>query len=334
MAGMGRRPFLQLVATWTGLGAATQVRAATESPRPGAPAALLSMFKPGVRYRMPAVFGPAPGPRQKGDGTPWKPEETGTMHSHSIAVRYLTQRAKLLRLLPPGFSLRGDPVVTVSFSYFGNLYWLAGRGYGIVGVRFPVIYTGKTETITGTFCPVMWEGIPDACLTGREELGFPKLFADISPISYDAQQGTASGNAAWFGHRFVDIEARGLREAAAPATSPSDAALFLKYMPRTSVSGKEGADVAYVTTSQPAPGASGSASAIDFSGVRDYRRWTAQGGSVVWRRATFQQLPTTYHVINGLADLDIVSFVGAEMTQYSAPGISVWVNNMRAVEPA
>ena len=331
---LGRRPFLQSVATWTGLAAATRASAAAESPHPRSSAALLSMFKPGVRYRMPAVFGPAPGPRQKGDGTQWKPEETGTMNSHSITVRYLTQRAKLLALLPPGFSLRGDPVVSVSFSYFGNLYWLAGRGYGIVGVRFPVVYTGKTETITGTFCPVMWEGIPDAILTGREELGFPKLFADISQISYDAQQGTASGNATWFGHKFVEIEARGLTEVPAPAAQSDGASLFLKYMPRTSVSGKEGADIAYVTTSQPVPGTAGSASPINLSGVKNYKRWTTQSGSVLWRRATFEQLPTTYHVINGLANLDVVSYLGAEMTQYSAPGISVWANGMRAVEPA
>jgi hypothetical protein len=32
-------------------------------------------FRPHVRYRMPVMFGPAPGPRQKHDGTPWTAEE-------------------------------------------------------------------------------------------------------------------------------------------------------------------------------------------------------------------------------------------------------------------
>src|SRR5450631_2236672 len=101
MTKWGRRPFLQLLAMWTGLDAAARLNAA-ESSQPRTSTALLSMFKPGVRYRMPTVFGPAPGPRQKGDGTQWKAEETGTMHAHDITVRYLTQHAKLLTLLPPG----------------------------------------------------------------------------------------------------------------------------------------------------------------------------------------------------------------------------------------
>src|SRR5579883_2609363 len=142
-------------------------------------------LKPGVRYRMPVVFGPAPGPRQKADGTPWKPEETGTMSCQWLAVSYLTRAAQLERLLPPGFALRGDPVLTVSLSFFDKLYWLAGRGYGIVIVDFPVTYNGRSEVIEGTFCPVLWEGIPDAILTGREELGFPKLFGDIPRLSWD-----------------------------------------------------------------------------------------------------------------------------------------------------
>jgi hypothetical protein len=292
-------------------------------------------FKPGTRYRMPAVFGPAPGPRQKADGTPWKPEETGTMRSQWMTVSYLTQRAKLERLLPPGFALRGDPVVSVSLSFFNDLYWLAGRGYGIVIVDFPVVYTGKTETIQGTFCPVMWEGVPDAILTGREELGFPKLFADIPEITLDRERGAASGQASWFGHKFFDIELHSLAPAHGDKKLPGGggAAMYYKYMPRTSIGGKEARDVAYVTTSLPPPGSAGDVSPIKF-GDSDFKKWTAKGGKVSWNRATFQQLPTTFHVVNGLADLDIVEYVGAEMIEFSAPGIAVSANTMRAVEPA
>jgi hypothetical protein len=56
------------------LGAATQVSVSRISAA-GSPAALLSIFKPGVRYRMPAVFGPAPGPRKR-RWNAGKPEET------------------------------------------------------------------------------------------------------------------------------------------------------------------------------------------------------------------------------------------------------------------
>jgi len=291
-------------------------------------------IKPGVRYRMPVVFGPAPGPRQKADGTPWTEQESGTMNAQWLAVSYLTQAAKLERLLPPGFRLRGDPVVTVNFAFFSNLYWLAGRGYGIVMVEFPAAYRGKVETIDGRFCPVMWEGQPDAIMTGREELGFPKMFADIPAIEGSIASGSISGQASWFGHKFFEIEAQGLKpvDGAKGLPGAPGPQMFYKYMPRTSIGGREGADVAYVTTSLDPPGQGRADSSIDFSKYR-FKKWLGSG-SVNWHRATFEQLPTTFHIVNGMADLDILSYVSAEIVEFSGPGIGVSVNHQRAVEPA
>lgn len=292
-------------------------------------------LKPGVRYRMPIVFGPAPGPRQKADGTPWKPEETGTMNCQWMTVSYRTRRDKLENILPPGFALRGEPVVHVSLSFFRNLYWLAGRGYGILYVEVPVVYTGKGETIEGSFCPALWEGIPDAILTGREELGFPKLFADIPDLRVDKQKGTAGGEASWFDFKFFDIELHGLTETAGEKKLPGagGAALFYKYVPRTGIGGMGGSDVTYATTSQPLPGTPSDSSPIKFSDA-NFKKWKAEGGSVKWHRAAFEQLPTTFHVVNGLADLDILEYSGAEMIEFSAPGIAVSAGTFRAVEPA
>ncbi|MHB9842116.1 hypothetical protein Q8F57_045970 [Paraburkholderia terrae] len=77
--------------------------------------------------------------------------------------------------------------------------------------------------------------------------------------------------------------------------------MFYKYMPRSGSNGG-GCDIAYVTTSQPMPGAAGDTSPIKFDHA-NFRKWKGSGGSVKWNRATFQQLPTTFHVVNGLADL-------------------------------
>lgn len=291
-------------------------------------------FKTGVRYRMPAVFGPAPGPRQKADGTPWMPEETGTMNCQWMTVSYLTRPAMLERLLPPGFALRGAPVVSVSLAFFDNLYWLAGRGYGIIYVDVPVRHAGKTETIAGAFCPVLWEGIPDAILTGREELGFSKLFADIPRLRVDVPRGEAGGEASWFGWKFFEIQLHGLQETAGDKRLPGadGPALHFKYMPRTSIGGREGKDLAYVTSSQPMPGAAGTASPIKFEDS-DFKKWKGSG-AVRWHRSTFEQLPTTFHVVNGLADLEVVEYIGAELVEFTAPGIAVSANSFRVVEPS
>jgi hypothetical protein len=293
-----------------------------------------AMFKEGVRYRMPTVFGPAPGPRQKADGTMWTREETGIMSCQWMTVSYLTDRSRLEAILPPGFSLRGDPVLSVSLSYFHNLYWLAGRGYGIVMVEFPVTYTGKNETLSGAFCPVMWEGIPDAVMTGREELGFPKLFASIPHILWDPSQGTASGVASWFSHKFLDIELSALMAIDAPKALPGAGgpSLFYKYMPRTGGDGKAGKDVAYVTTSAPPLGSPSDASPIKLSDF-SFKKWSGKG-SIAWHRARFADLPTSFHIVNALADIEIVEYLSAEMVEFSGPGIGISANTIRLVEPA
>jgi Acetoacetate decarboxylase (ADC) len=292
-------------------------------------------LNPGVRYRMPVVFGPAPGPRQKSDGTPWKPEETGTMNAQWMTVAYRTPREKLESILPPGFALRGEPTLHVSLAFFRNLYWLAGRGYGILNVEVPVVYTGKTETIEGAFCAVIWEGRPDAILTGREELGFPKMFADIPELRVDLAKGTAGGEASWMDFKFCEVELHGMKEVAGDTTlpGPGGAALFYKYMPRTGPFGSGGCDVSYATTSQPAPGAAADNSPIKFSGG-NVRKWRGTGGAVQWNRASFEQLPTSFHVVNGVANLDMLEVVSVEMIEFSAPGTAVSANVIRPVESA
>lgn len=292
-------------------------------------------FNPDFRYRMPVVFGPASGPRQKPGGGMWTKEETGTMRSEWMAVSYRTDRKKLEALLPPGFSLRGEAIVTVSCAWFKDLYWLAGRGYGIVSVDFPVTYRGKHEELEGTFCPVIWEGQPDAIVTGREELGFPKLFANVTPISWDRERSAATCSASWFDHTFFEIELTQLTEVGGAPRLPGaggGAAMYYKYMPRSSIAGREGADVVYVTTAAPPPGATARPDNISFDGF-EFNRWNAKG-SLAWNRATFEQLPLTFHIVNALADLDLIEFVNAELVTFSGPGIGISVNTMRAVEPA
>lgn len=290
----------------------------------------MNYFKPGTRYRMPTVFGPAPGPRQRADGTRWTSEETGVMSAQWLTVRQEVPAAELEALMPPGFILRGDPVVAVQAAYFHNLYWLGGRSYGIVIVDWPVTYQGGSETIDGAFCPVMWEGEPDAIMTGREELGFPKLFADIPPLAVDPASGTASAEASWLGHRFFELSIDGLEESDSTPRMPGSggANLYQKYMPRTGPNGEGGTDVSYVTTSAPRGVAASAAISIEDM---TFRRWTGSG-SARWHEATFQQLPTTHHIINRLAAIPVLREAGAEMVEFSGPGLAIAVEMMRVVD--
>lgn len=277
------------------------------------------------RYRMPTVFGPAAGPRQKPDGTPWSPGETGTMRQEWAAVRYLARPEQLERILPPGFTLRGEPEVLVQLGWFHDLYWLAGRGYGIVNVMIPTTYHGRDETIDGDFMPVIWEGLADAIITGRDELGFPKLVADIPAIDHDEQRGTVTGRASWLDFTFFEMSLHGLTSQ--PPTGGGVPILTWKYVPRTSVGGQGGSDIAHVTTGAPAPGA-----VADPVPPLAVRSWAGEGG-FTWNRATFAQLPTTHEIVNGLADLDVVEPRGASYTVATFPGFAISGDGQRAVEP-
>lgn len=279
------------------------------------------------RYRMPAVFGPAAGPRQKADGIPWSAEETGTMRQEWATVRYLARREQLDAILPPGFALRGDPEVLVQLGHFHDLYWLAGRGYGIVTLLIPTTYHGQAESIDGDFMPLIWEGLADAIITGRDELGFPKLFADIPEIDVDLDRGTVAGSASWLDFTFFSMALTGLTEQPAPAGAPVPT-LTYKYVPRTSVGGQGGADIAHVTTGAPKPGSDIAAPVPPISA----RSWGGEG-TFTWNRASFEQLPTTHAIVNGVADLEVVELRGATYTQLSVPGIAISGDDQRAIEP-
>ena len=72
-------------------------------------------FEPGRIYRMPTHFGPTPGPRQWPDanGRDWK----HSARTLTVSASFLTDAARLDRHLPEGFTLIGEPVVTVDFHY-------------------------------------------------------------------------------------------------------------------------------------------------------------------------------------------------------------------------
>jgi hypothetical protein len=81
------------------------------------------------------------------------------------------------------------------------------------------------------------------------------------------------------------------------------------------------------------PGTKADASPIKLDDA-EFKKWRGTGGTVKWNRATFQQLPITCNVVNGVADLDILEIVSVEMIEFSAPGVAVAANRHRAVEPA
>lgn len=258
-------------------------------------------FAEGGIYRMPTHFGPTPGPRQRPDGSRW--ERADTPAATSVWVRFLTRPEQLRGHLPPGFELGEQAGVTVEARYLRDVEWLGGRSYNILSVSFDAVCVGATETVRGRLQAVVWEDSPDAIVSGREELGIPKLYAEIPAATVSEADGTRSvrGSAGWGDHTFVEIEASGLVEA--PAAEPAEVLpnLQYKYVPRTGEWGE--ADVAYpVMTPAEVPNRR---TLLDLRGE----------GRVSFLPAEWSRLPTLCHIVDALAALEVVSYQGAGMSE-------------------
>ncbi|MCY3554345.1 MAG: acetoacetate decarboxylase family protein [Gemmatimonadetes bacterium] len=295
---------------------------------------------PGRMYMMPTHFGPAAGPRQGPDGRRFDGQHSPRTTSYSVS--FLTRPEQLEVLLPMGFRLAGDPVVTVTVSYMTGIEWLAGRGYNTLGVSFPAEYRGKRDRARGPFLAVLWENLADPILTGREQLGFSKIYCAIPPPS--VQNGETRCTADWLGFRFMEmylsemetppaspadettVETDGTDEAAAPAdeaAAPADEAAVETDGTDEAVAGTDGTALngtlhyKYIPRTGQWDVADAEYAVMTPSDTPN-RRVTAQRsgqGRVRFHRAEWQDLPTQYHIVNAIAGLEQIAFVSAGIVE-------------------
>jgi len=259
-------------------------------------------FHPGKMYRMPTHFGPSLGPRQGEDGQKFacqdKPKTT------SISVSFLTNREQLEELLPDGLVVGAEPIVTVAASYMTEIEWLAGRGYNTLGVSFPAIFNGKEDRAVGSFLTVLWENLTDPILTGREELGFSKIYCELpEPRVY---QGETHCIASWLGFKFMDLKLKNMTQVPSEKLPPPSSGqtagkltgtLHYKYMPRTGEWGS--ADAAYAALT-PAETPNRIVKGM----------WQCEG-TVEFHKARWEDLPTQYTIVNAFTELEIKEYRGA-----------------------
>ena len=243
------------------------------------------------RYRMPAHFGPQPSPRQYLDGR--RPDPTRFPVRHTARISYLARAKQLAPYLPPGFSLWGEPVVSVDVCYQRQVEWLAGRDYALFGMSVPARYTGGNETVCGEFRLAVWESHSDVVTSGREDIGSTKLFAEIPEPRVLGDRYMYSGTS--MGCRFFEMELYDVTEAPLPrAEHRGEGMLWYKYVPRTG--DPNAADAAYAVLWPYAD-----------SHITIDKYYTAKG-SVRFAQVTWEDLPFMYHVVNALAGLDLIEF--------------------------
>ena len=263
-------------------------------------------FHPGKMYRMPTHFGPSLGPRQGKDGQRFACKDTPKTITRSVS--FLSNREQLEELLPEGFAVGADPIVTVAASYMTEIEWLAGRGYNILGVSFPVVFNGKEDHAVGDLLTVLWENLADPIVTGREELGYSKIYCELPEPT--VCRGETHCIASWLGFKFMDLKLKNMTEVPpeefpSPASGQTDGKLtgilHYKYIPKTGEWGS--ADVAYaVLTPAETPN----------KVVKEM--WRGEG-TVEFHKARWEDMPTQYTIVNTFVELEIKEYRGASITK-------------------
>lgn len=234
---------------------------------------------------MPALFGRAAGPRQRPDRDGLWPATAGTTSMTWVARR--ADGEALSALLPEGFVVR-EPLLIAEAVSLSGLPWLAGRGYEVLVISVPVTHEGKP----GRLELVTWENCPDAIITGREELGWNKLYADTM-----SRQETEAGMryaASWNGTCFFRMAVELRPESAYSSGWRAGPLMHYRVFPRTGAPGE--LEVEQITA------ADGGAAPCPSCPA---------DGNFAFLPATFAELPTLHHIVNSLAAVDLGETVDA-----------------------
>ncbi|KAL2203512.1 FAD/NAD(P)-binding domain-containing protein [Sarocladium strictum] len=268
--------------------------------------------KPNLYWRMPVSFGPFPGPRQTVEGVP----RTATHSTFTTAsIKFKTSRTVLQNLFP-STSFRFKSPGTVAYASFSQttlnkMEWLGGSGYRHIGLYIHgVQYVQKDGSVLdGTFLPILFESLTDPIVSGREELGMPKLYCTVDiwrrSSSYRIQTG-------WQGVQFGSVSLEGLTEGDPGASKGTiggeddDGIFAYKYIPKVGERGQ--ADVEHATFVPHAEEAKVVPSKVQ-------RVFTAKTGSVRFDPLDWESLPTLHHVISRLAEIPIYEVISGKVVE-------------------
>ncbi|KAL9114601.1 MAG: hypothetical protein Q9227_001279 [Pyrenula ochraceoflavens] len=269
--------------------------------------------QPSSYWRMPMVWGPMPGPRQDCFG---RPREGSQQTFRTASIRFRTSRTMLQNLFPNdqfNFTSPGtNCFATFSCTTLDNMQWLGGTGYNHIGLYVHgVQYTKRTEEIVyGTYIPILFENLTDPIVSGREELGMPKLY---SSIDISADTGSYHVKTGWQGVQWGSFSLDGLR---AVSVDPNASAVFGKdnsgnvrddgqfiyrYIPKIGRLNKGKAEsefpVFVPNQDDRHEGEPGTVKA------QVERAWKATNTSFAIDGLDWKQLPTLHHIVSRLAEI-------------------------------
>lgn len=281
----------------------------------------------GVIWRSPVAFGPMPGPRQDFFGAS---HDTSHSSYRSISLRMKTSRTLLQNLLPRRDVLsvadpKKDAEMTWKYQSNSNMAWLGGGTYAHFSLYMHGVQCKKPDgsVLVGDYLAIMLEDKADPIITGRDEIGFPKLFCDLA-VSEGVSDKHTTIRASWGGFDFATMRlndpkpkdmTNGVAEikreptTSSPSPPPHAGLLVHRYIP--AVGKKDSADADYIVCVPPAKN--------DEKPTVE-RTWTCADAGIILDQGDWKSLPTLHHIVNRLEELPDLGIVQATIAEGKGVG--------------
>ncbi|EKJ74975.1 hypothetical protein NXS19_008499 [Fusarium pseudograminearum] len=274
-----------------------------------------------LHWKSPLSFGPMPSPRQDIVGQ----RHDGTNSSFTTySVRFKSSATYLKTLFPtPQFSFYKPGTVaeaTFACTELKGMKWLGGGGYKYFGLWLHGVQYEKKDgsKIFGSFLVVLMENLADPIVTGREELGMPKLFCEIEVEEKDS---ATKIQCSWRGAKFVDISINGLAEAngvngtngtngapkptgppGAPPLPEEQGQIVYRYVP--SVGNPGVPDAAYPVFIEDG---------LESTPRKVEKTEVGSGAEMNLTAGTWDTLPTLNHIATGFSEIPVYGIVKSKV---------------------
>ncbi|KAH8423740.1 putative salicylate hydroxylase [Aspergillus melleus] len=267
-------------------------------------------------WRQPTVFGPMPGPRQDFQGRD-RASQSLKSTFQTASIRFKTSRTLLQNLLPNDSYSFSSPS-TYAYASFSQtkldrMDWLAGGGYRHLGLYIEGVQYKKTngEIVRGTYMPILFENLADPILSGREELGMPKLFSTIHAReraqSYHVEAGWEG--VVWGRFHWDELEDEdSVSDAGTIGGEPSDGIFVHRYLPKVGRDCKGEPEAEYPVFVPHAEESKWVPSKV--TRVRRTKKAGFQIDGLSW-----DLLPTLHHVIDRLGEIPVDEIVSGKVVE-------------------
>ncbi len=148
-------------------------------------------------YTMPLIMGPLFD----------QAERPGNVYSNveNLSLQYKTDRDAVLALVPECYQIGAEPIVTVTFGDYDGVDFMSGGGYRTATFGVSARFYGDEDHVEGQYIFVMCEDRTIPILGGREQLGVPKVFAEISAVRSQPDRSSRCHASLW-GHLLFGLQ--------------------------------------------------------------------------------------------------------------------------------